>query len=46
LTRASALAIFTLTQAREICGIAEAVRLVVWDLDNTFWRGTVTEGGL
>ncbi|NGM23450.1 HAD-IIIC family phosphatase [Roseomonas stagni] len=24
----------------------EAVRLVVWDLDETFWRGTVTEGGI
>jgi len=25
---------------------AEAVRLVVWDLDDTFWRGTLTEGGI
>jgi FkbH-like protein len=24
----------------------EAVRLVIWDLDGTFWTGTVTEGGL
>ena len=24
----------------------EAVRLVVWDLDETYWRGTVTEGGI
>ncbi len=24
----------------------EAVRLVVWDLDETFWKGTVTEGGI
>jgi FkbH-like protein len=24
----------------------EAVRLVVWDLDETFWHGTVTEGGI
>ena len=24
----------------------EAVRLVVWDLDETFWRGTLTEGGI
>ena len=24
----------------------EAVRLVIWDLDDTFWRGTVTEGGI
>ena len=23
----------------------EAVRLVIWDLDETFWRGTLTEGG-
>ena len=26
--------------------MAEHVRLVVWDLDETFWRGTVTEGGI
>ena len=25
--------------------MAEAVRLVIWDLDDTFWHGTVTEGG-
>ncbi len=25
---------------------AEPVRLVVWDLDETFWRGTLTEGGI
>jgi FkbH-like protein len=24
---------------------AEAIRLVIWDLDGTFWHGTVTEGG-
>ncbi|GBQ38978.1 HAD-IIIC family phosphatase [Acidocella aminolytica] len=24
---------------------AEAVRLVIWDLDETFWHGTLTEGG-
>jgi FkbH-like protein len=24
----------------------EPVRLVVWDLDETFWRGTLTEGGI
>jgi FkbH-like protein len=24
----------------------EPVRLVVWDLDDTFWRGTLTEGGI
>lgn len=26
--------------------MAEPVRLVVWDLDETFWRGTLTEGGV
>ena len=26
--------------------MTEAVRLVVWDLDDTFWRGTITEGGI
>jgi FkbH-like protein len=26
--------------------MVEAVRLVIWDLDETFWRGTVTEGGI
>jgi FkbH-like protein len=24
----------------------ESVRLLVWDLDETFWKGTVTEGGI
>ena len=24
----------------------EAVRLVIWDLDETFWTGTLTEGGI
>lgn len=24
----------------------EKVRLVIWDLDETFWRGTVSEGGI
>jgi FkbH-like protein len=24
----------------------EAVRLVIWDLDETFWRGTISEGGI
>ena len=24
----------------------EPVRLVIWDLDDTLWRGTVTEGGI
>jgi len=27
-------------------GDAEQVRLVVWDLDETFWHGTVSEGGI
>lgn len=26
--------------------MVEAVRLVIWDLDDTFWEGTVTEGGI
>ena len=26
--------------------MAERVRLVIWDLDETFWRGTLTEGGI
>ena len=26
--------------------MAEAVRLVIWDLDETYWRGTLTEGGI
>jgi FkbH-like protein len=25
---------------------AESVRLVIWDLDDTFWRGTLAEGGI
>ena len=24
----------------------EAVRLLIWDLDDTYWRGTLTEGGI
>ena len=24
----------------------EEVRLVVWDLDETFWKGTLSEGGI
>lgn len=33
---------------REISQAAmpEAVRLVIWDLDDTFWKGTITEGGI
>lgn len=26
--------------------MVESVRLVIWDLDETFWRGTLTEGGI
>ncbi len=26
--------------------MTEPVRLVIWDLDETFWRGTLTEGGI
>jgi FkbH-like protein len=26
--------------------MSEAVRLVIWDLDETFWKGTLTEGGI
>lgn len=26
--------------------MSEKVRLVIWDLDETFWKGTVTEGGI
>jgi FkbH-like protein len=26
--------------------LAEPVRLVVWDLDETLWKGTLTEGGI
>lgn len=25
---------------------AEAIRLVIWDLDETFWSGTLSEGGI
>ena len=26
--------------------MSEPVRLVIWDLDETFWRGTLSEGGI
>jgi FkbH-like protein len=26
--------------------MSEAVRCLVWDLDETYWKGTVTEGGI
>ena len=25
---------------------AEPIRLIIWDLDETFWQGTLTEGGI
>jgi FkbH-like protein len=25
---------------------AEEIRLVIWDMDETFWKGTLTEGGI
>ena len=27
-------------------GMTERVRLLIWDLDDTFWRGALTEGGI
>ena len=27
-------------------GDQEKIRLVIWDLDETFWKGTLTEGGI
>jgi FkbH-like protein len=32
--------------AISMVALSEPVRLVVWDLDETFWNGTLTEGGL
>jgi FkbH-like protein len=29
-----------------MAALSETVRLVVWDLDETFWNGTLTEGGI
>lgn len=26
--------------------ITESVKLIIWDLDDTFWRGTLAEGGI
>jgi hypothetical protein len=26
--------------------MAETIKLVIWDLDETFWRGTLDEGGI
>jgi FkbH-like protein len=31
---------------QQVAATVEAVRLVIWDLDETFWRGTITEGGI
>jgi FkbH-like protein len=31
---------------KQECPLLEPVRLVVWDLDETFWKGTLTEGGV
>lgn len=33
-------------QASGLSAFAEDVRLVIWDLDETFWDGTLTEGGI
>lgn len=30
----------------QLHALPEPVRLVVWDLDETFWRGTLSEGGI
>ena len=31
----------------QVSGVgAEAVRLLIWDLDDSFWRGTLAEGGI
>ena len=29
----------------EVMSDSEKVRLVIWDMDETFWNGTITEGG-
>ena len=34
------------TAAAPASASREPVRLVIWDLDDTFWHGTVTEGGI
>ena len=26
--------------------LLEPIRLIIWDLDDTFWKGTLTEGGI
>ena len=30
----------------KVSGLMERIRLVIWDLDNTFWDGILTEGGM
>ncbi|MEW9917975.1 hypothetical protein AB2B41_00030 [Marimonas sp. MJW-29] len=36
-----------LAEARQSASLfAEDIRLVIWDLDETFWDGTLTEGGI
>jgi FkbH-like protein len=32
--------------SKRLLEMAENIRLVVWDLDETLWRGTLTEGGI
>lgn len=36
----------TLPEAVYDSSMNEGIRLVIWDLDETFWRGTLTEGGV
>src|SRR5579862_7482739 len=36
----------TLSASVSDSGPREPVRLVIWDLDETFWKGTLTEGGI
>jgi FkbH-like protein len=33
-------------EAPTVAAGVEIVKLVIWDLDETFWRGTLTEGGI
>ncbi len=30
----------------ELCSIMQPVKLVIWDLDETFWKGTLSEGAI
>ena len=36
----------TLGNVCDLTSSPEPIRLVIWDLDETFWRGTLTEGGI